>query len=204
MKRTKNIDLDLMRKGSQKKNPVIRPLALAIAAITLSACSSKEEVQVVSSVDDCITRTELSAEQCEAAYQRALVEAERTGPKYSSQSSCESEFGSGHCSRRGGVFMPLMAGYMVGSMMNRNAYSSGSVFNPVYRYDRPYSAYNDRLMTADGTVIGRTGKSSYKVGKSNLRAKPGVTRTMSRGGFGSVASAKSNWGGGRKSGGWGG
>ncbi|WP_075186905.1 DUF1190 domain-containing protein [Teredinibacter haidensis] len=203
MKRSKNISLDFMRKVSAKKIPIVRPLALAIAAITLAGCSSKEDVQVVNSVDDCISRTKLSAEQCEAAYQRALIEAERTGPKYTSQRNCESEFGSGQCRQSNGVFMPMMAGYMIGSMMSRNDYSRGSIFNPVYRYNRPFSSYNDRLMTADGKVIGRAGQSSYKVGKSNLRAKPSATRTMSRGGFGSVASAKSSWGGG-KSRGWGG
>ncbi len=60
-------------------------------------------------------------------------------------------------------------------------------------------------MTADGQVVGKAGRTStYKVSKSSLKPKPVVTKTVSRGGFGSVASAKSSWGGGKRSGSWGG
>jgi uncharacterized protein YgiB involved in biofilm formation len=58
-------------------------------------------------------------------------------------------------------------------------------------------------MTADGTVIGKAGQSTYRVNKSAMKAKPTATRTISRGGFGAMASAKSSWGRG-KTGGWGG
>ncbi|MCO1333326.1 DUF1190 domain-containing protein [Microbulbifer sp. OS29] len=204
MKRSKNIDLARMRKRVGA-NFLLRPLALGVAA-ALVGCSSDEEVKVVSSVDDCVTKTQLDKAQCEAAYQRALDEAERTGPKYSRAAQCEAEFGSCHQSS-GGFWMPLMTGFMVASMLNdrdRGYYSSG--YNPVYRYSG--SRYRDRLMTADGQVIGNYGRSSYKVGKSAMEPKPKVTKTVSRGGFGAVASAKSNWGGGRSSSGssrsWGG
>lgn len=204
MKKSRYIDLGMMRK-SVGKIPRLRPLAVAIAAVTLSACSSKQEVVVVGNVDECVSNTTLTLEQCEAAYKSAVSEAERTAPKYRSRSACESEFGYSQCRSSGhsGLFMPLMAGFLVGQMLdNRRGY--GGTYNPVFHYQRPYSNYNNRIMTADGTVIGRPGRSSYSVGKSSLKPKPRVTRTVSRGGFGSVASAKSSWGGGKRSGGWGG
>jgi len=198
MKRTRTINLERMRKviGSRF---VIRPLALGIAA-ALAGCAQKEEVKVVTSVDDCVNNTELDQQQCEVAYKSAVAEAARTGPKYRSEELCESEFDNCRASS-GGFWMPLMTGFMVGSMLNNR--DRHSYYNPVYHYSRAYSRYNDRLMTADGQVVGRYGKTSYTVDRSATKPKPTVTKTVSRGGFGSVASAKSSWGGGR-SGGWGG
>jgi uncharacterized protein YgiB involved in biofilm formation len=197
MKRSKNIQLDMMRKGSGQFS-ALRPIVTAIAAVTLSACSSQEEAVVVSSVEECSTKTTLSRADCEAAYKKAQVEAARTGPKYSNARNCEAEFGPGQCRQeRGGVFMPFMAGFLVSQVMSNS-------YNPVYRYNNRLSSNYNRIMTADGGIIGTAGKSSYRVDSGNLKPKPRTTRTISRGGFGSIASAKSSWGGGRWGGGWGG
>lgn len=202
MKRTRYIDLARLRK-SPGKNFVLRPLAFGVAAAALVGCSpDREVVKVVTSVKDCEDQTQLDEQQCEAAYQKALAEAERTGPKYASRALCEGEFDSCQRTGSGGFWMPLMTGFIVGSMLNDRDRHYG-YYNPVYRYSRPNSNYYDRLMTADGEVIGRYGKPSYTVDRSSTKPKPTVTKTVSRGGFGSVASAKSSWGGGR-SGGWGG
>ncbi len=204
MKRTKHIDLDLMRKGLTKRF-IQGPLAVGIAAVSLVSCSSQEEVTVVSSANDCASKTELNLVECEAAYQKAQVEAERTGPKYNSNAQCEAEFGGGQCtqSRSGGLFMPMMTGFMIGRMMSGNSSYGGTAYNPVYRYNNRNSSQYNRIMTADGTVIGKAGQGSYRVNKSTMSSKPTVTRTVSRGGFGAMASAKSSWGG-AKSSGWGG
>jgi uncharacterized protein YgiB involved in biofilm formation len=205
MKRSKHINLDMMRKGS-KKQFLQRPLALGLAVATLTGCGNQEEVNIVNSVEDCASTTELNLGECEAAYQKAMAEAERTGPKYNSIAKCEAEFGQGQCgsTRRSGIFMPMMTGFMIGQMLSGNNRYGGSSFNPVYRYNRPSSSLHNRIMTADGTVIGKSGQRSYRVNKSTLKPKATTTRTVSRGGFGSVASAKSSWGGSRRSGGWGG
>lgn len=199
MKRSKQINLEGMRKELAAR-PLLKPLTLAIASITLAACGEKEEqVQIVSSVEDCTANTSLTLAQCEVAYQQALEEAARTGPRYTSQAACEIEFGYDQCNRTSqGFFMPFMAGYMVSNLLNSASYA----YNPVYHYRNGRSSYNDRMMMADGTVLGRAGQRSYSVAQSNLKPKATPTRTVSRGGFGSIASAKSSWGGGKSS--WGG
>ncbi|MFT2111270.1 DUF1190 domain-containing protein [Marinomonas sp. 2405UD68-3] len=202
MKRSKYINLDSMRKV-KPSFPLMRPLTLAVASVTLAACSdSTEEVQIVSSVDDCQASTTLTQDQCEVAYQQALIEAERTGPKYNSQAACEAEFGYDQCNRssQGSFFTPFMAGFLVSNLLDSGRNRS---YNPVYRYPKSSSFSKDRIMMADGRVLGNVGQRSYKVDSSNLKPKPTATRTVSRGGFGSVASAKSSWGGGKKSS-WGG
>lgn len=213
MKRSKTINLAAMRKNDDDNTsnsrlaplvrPLAKPLAIAVAAASISGCTSREEVKVVGSVSECTQTTTLNESQCEQAFRDALVEAEKTSPKYSTERTCESEFGSGGCRQTtGGFFMPMMAGFMVGQMLN----GSGNYYghNPVFRYSRPYSSWDNKYMTSDGTVVGRPGKGSYKVPKSATKPKPKVVKTVSRGGFGSSASAKSSWGGGKSSKGWGG
>jgi uncharacterized protein YgiB involved in biofilm formation len=207
MKRSKHINLDFMRKVPSKtpykvlsKGFAFNSLALGIA-VALTGCSQTEQVKIVKSVEDCIASTELTPQECEITYQRALAEAERTGPKYNNANACETEFGYGQCQRSsGGFFMPFMAGYMVSSLMSNRQ----QAFNPVYRYQGANSRNRNKIMTADGSVLGQNSNGSYTTNKSSVsKRKPTISRTVSRGGFGSTASAKSNWGGG-KSRSWGG
>lgn len=196
MKRSKFINLEGMRKS--RTLFALKPIAIGVTAAVLSACGdNRQDVKIVTSVEDCVSNTTFELEQCEVAYRNALAEAEKTGPKYSSLRSCESEFGDNQCiaTSNNSFFMPLMAGFMINELLfdrDRRYYSG--YYNPVYRYYRPYSPHHNLMMMADGTSLGKYGKRSYKVSKSATKKKPAITRTVSRGGFGSVASAKSSWG----------
>lgn len=201
MKRSKSINFRHLEKA-RRPSFWLTPIALGVTTALLSGCSDQEEAVLVESVDDCVYKTSLNQQQCEAAYKDAEAEAARTGPKYADQASCEAEFGYERCYRHNtGLFMPFMAGFMVSQVIN----SSSRYYPPVYRYQRPYSDYHNKIMTADGHILGNWGSSSrkYKVSSKDFKPKPTVTKTVSRGGFGSTASAKSSWGGGRSSGGWG-
>ena len=196
MKRTKFINLEGMRKS--RTLFALKPITIGITAAILAACGdNRQEVKVVTSVEDCVANTSFDLEQCEVAYRNALAEAEKTGPKYSSLRSCESEFGDNQCiaTSNNSFFMPLMAGFLINELLfDRDRRYYGGYYNPVYRYYRPYSQHHNLMMMADGTSLGKYGKRSYKVSKSATKQKPMITRTVSRGGFGSVASAKSSWG----------
>ena len=192
MKRSSFLDLNLMRKHT--RTFVLAPISLAV----LTACSAPraEQVIFVSYIDDCAEKTSLSEADCEAAYQQAVADAETTAPRYRNLRDCESEFGS--CEQRSGFFMPFMAGYIVsgivgglGDSLDRNRRYTNSF--PAYIY-RGRGSLRNRLMTADGFIIGAPGRSSYRVSREALKPKPAVTRTISRGGFGATASARSNWG----------
>lgn len=199
MKRTQHIDLSRLRKTTHFLP--VKPLVIAIAAV-LAGCSPKqEEVRFVTSVSDCATNSGLSMAECEVAYKKALDEAKRTGPKYNNRYECETEFGDNRCQRSSsGFFTPFMTGFLVSSVIN----NIGNRYNPVYSYANPYSNHRDRLMLSDGTVVGRTGSRTYSVPQGTSTKKmPTARKTVSRGGFGSAASAKSTWGS-KRSGGWGG
>jgi uncharacterized protein YgiB involved in biofilm formation len=193
MKRSSILDLSLLRKRT--RSFILAPVSLAVMA-GCSGGSSNEQVTFVTSVDDCTSNTQLSVVECESAYQEALKEAEATAPRYQNQRDCQAEFGN--CQSSGGFFVPFMAGYMVsnivgniGDSMDRNRRFGNSY--PSYLY-RGSGQFRNKIMTSDGHVVGSPGQRSYRVPSDALKSKPAVTRTISRGGFGAKASAKSNWG----------
>ncbi|GAC21962.1 DUF1190 family protein [Paraglaciecola arctica] len=198
-KRSKSINLVSMRKSFS-----VKPLALGIAAIFLTACGDDQDAAVFTSVDDCTNANPEFAAKCKTAYEDAVKEAERTGPKYNSQSDCETEFGNNQCRvvqrDSGSFFMPLMAGYMLSNLMSPRGYYS----QPMFTSHSRNSSYRNRWIGADGHDFGDNRRRTMKVSEKSLKPKPTVTKTMSRGGFGSSVRAKSSWGSSSKKGGWGG
>ena len=201
LKRTKRVDLSRMRKGF-----AVKPLALGVASVFLSACADdRQPAKVYTSVDDCNQDYPDARQQCQAAYQQAVEEAARTSPKFSSENDCEYEFGPNQCRQvsndSGSFFMPFMAGYMVSQLLSPRSYYS----QPLFTSYSPYSSFRSRWVSADGHVFdGDIRKRSYRVSPKRFKPKPTVTRTMSRGGFGSSVRAKSSWGSKSRSSGWGG
>ncbi|WP_269519192.1 DUF1190 family protein [Alteromonas sp. BMJM2] len=200
-KRSKYINLSRMRKTFS-----VKPLALGVASVMLSACGAeREEAKIYTSIDDCKLDYPDALEKCEAAYKTAADEALRTSPRFNSEYDCEYEFGPNQCrnvnTSGGSFFMPFMAGYMVSSLLSPNRYYS----QPLYTSSSYNSPFRSRWITADGHVFdGDIRKRNYRVSKDQLKPKPTVNRTMKRGGFGSSVRAKSSWGSSSRKGGWGG
>lgn len=197
-KRSRYIDLSKMRKSF-----AIKPLAAGIAGVLLSACSGgREEAIIFTTLEECNNTYPDMEAKCEVAYEQALAEAARTAPKYNNVNDCEYEFGANQCrqysSGGGSFFMPLMAGYMIGNMMSPRPY-----YQPMFTSYSRNSSFRNRWTTSDGAIIGDTNKRNMRVRPSAFEKKPAVTRTISRGGFGSSVRAKANWGS-SKSKGWGG
>lgn len=198
-KRSTTINLARMRKGFSPK-----PLALGVASVFLAACSdNKEEALVYNNPQDCVKDNPEFSEQCETAYKEALAEAQRTGPKYRSQNDCEYEFGNNQCrvveSNSGSFFMPFMAGYMLSDLLSPRGYR----YQPLFTSYSRHSPYRYQWMGSDGYRYGDVSRKKMRVSRDAFKPKPTVSRTISRGGFGSSVRAKSSWGGSRKSG-WGG
>lgn len=200
MKRTQRINFDAMRKV-----PNLRPSLLAISiALVLAGCDNTEPMKIYQSPEQCAAENPGKQAECNSAFERALSEAERTGPKYKTQQDCAAEFAANQCvqSSSGGWFMPAMAGFMVGQVMSRPGY----VPTPVYTSYNSRSSMSHGWYGADGARYGSSSSRTASVSPDSLKPKPAVSRTLSRGGFGAKASAKSSWGGSRSGGrsSWGG
>ena len=232
MKRSKHIHPDLMQKRALGNLPpgTVKPLVIATALTTLAftGCSQSQQVtvepsdvQTYKTVDDCVASGEHSQSQCSKAYNDAMSESQRYGPRFQSLSDCEAQFGDDQCTRFNqtqnsshGIFGPLFAGFVIARVLD-------GIGGPSYRNYPIYwhrSRYGDNdYVFGDGTILGSVNRSHYRIDtstieygkpKSSFKTKPAVTKsvtkTVSKGGFGSSSSARSSWGSGYKSSGWGG
>jgi uncharacterized protein YgiB involved in biofilm formation len=182
----------------------VKPLILAIAAtVGLSACGGddyQEAAQIYRDVDHCIRDNPGQEDACRVAYDEAQKIAFESGPKYSSAKDCEAEFGANQCVDHRGVggtnwFVPLMAGFLLSDILDGRRYRSA----PLYTSYSSGSGFYNRWTTVDGYSYGQRRYGKVKVDKNTFASKPAVTRTISRGGFGSTVAAKSKWSSGKSS-----
>ena len=159
---------------------------MGVSALSITACEeAKVDATVFSNLQQCLDDGGLPQEQCEAGLREARSQHAEVSPKYSSKEDCEGDFGAGKCETApyrtasgGSVFMPLMMGYMMGSMLGGRR---GSVFTqPLYRSADDPKSYR----TADNRkVAAKSGRT--QVANSAGRRPSMKSSTLSRGGFGS-------------------
>jgi len=152
---------------------------------------------VYQNADDCSKANPSGSAQCVAAYDAAKQEAAKTAPKYASREDCIAEFGEGQCTQApaqagvataenqssgGSMWMPLMAGYMMGRMMGGGGYAQ----QPLFSSKNPASPANGKFVDATGKNYGpaTAGGRTMNVPKTAMAPKPAVTNTITRGGFG--------------------
>jgi uncharacterized protein YgiB involved in biofilm formation len=161
-----------------------RSLYVGLSAITLSAtlagCGRDDPPKVYASVQDC--KAEHPAQACQDAWQASVGEQQSTAPQYSQKAQCEAQYGVGHCETRtgehGSFFMPMMAGFMIGQMMNQrrdNGYYGGGYIGHPVAY-APGGGYRAPPPREGESFYGRGG---------------GFT---SRGGFGETAGSRGGFG----------
>jgi uncharacterized protein YgiB involved in biofilm formation len=116
-----------------RKSFTIASLA-ALVSLTLVACGDQQPAQqaqaaVYSSVADCQSQSP-DPGLCQAAFAASQANL----PRISSKAECEAQFGYGNCETRRDngqdVFGPMMAGFIVGSMIDNN---NNRRYDPVYR-----------------------------------------------------------------------
>ncbi|NJD00825.1 DUF1190 family protein, partial [Candidatus Erwinia dacicola] len=166
MKRTKQINHASFRKSWSARH--LTPVALAVTAVfILVGCErSDETVSTYMNADDCLSANPGKSEQCTTAYNKAKEEAVKTAPKYATREDCVAEFGEGQCQQSpaqagvgttnaesqssGSVWMPLMAGYMMGRMMGGGTGQQ----QPLFSSKNPASPTNGKFVDASGKSYG--------------------------------------------------
>jgi len=193
-------------------------LVLAGAAVlTLAACEDdKVDAQAFPDLDSCIAAAQkdglwFTAEECRTQFAAAEQTFLETAPRYESQELCEQEHGAGACGadpaataqqQQGGggfSFMPLLVGYMMGSMLSRG----GGVFSqPMVRTPTGYSTPSGNQTFASNSGSGRVPAQAFNRAPTTIGQQPmSRAQVAQRGGFGAGATARTATGGTRGFGG---
>jgi len=170
-----------------KRSKRIGLITMGASVIALTACDEPQvDAHVFDSLQQCLADKDLTREQCEANYEEARKRHVASAPKYASRDACEADFGAEKCEAApqktqngGSVFMPLMMGYMMGSMLGGR---SGVVSQPLYRSADDAKTWR----TADNQKVGMT-TGRIQVARSMTQAPSVKTSTLARGGFGARA-----------------
>jgi len=158
---------------------------MGASAFALSACEEqKVDTAIFDSLQQCINEPGMLREDCEKRYAEAKSQHAAVAPKYTSAQDCQADFGAGQCEQApyrsqsgGSIFMPLMMGYMMGSMIGRRGFSSAQ---PLYRSAKDPKTYRTADNRKAGSATGRTRVASSAASRPSVK-----TSTIKRGGFGS-------------------
>ena len=195
----------------RKRSSRVALCILGAAAFALAGCV-EEEVDAAAFPDlasckaaagsgGALGQTPLTAAECDSAFAEAQAIHAQSAPRYDSLKVCEEQHGEGACgseeqatggSGMGGIFMPLLAGYLIGNMLNRG----GAAAQPLYR------ANGGGFTNAAGTssYASNSGRGTLKAAQFDRPAttvgKPPMSATtvQSRGGFGTGAASRSSGG----------
>ncbi len=170
-----------------KRSRSIALVMMGVSAIALTACEEAQvDANVFQDLEQCIDQPGASRAACEEAFGAAAEQHAAVAPKYTDKADCEADFGAEQCETApyqtqggGSVFMPLMMGYMMGSMLGGGR---GFGAQPLYRSADAPGTYR----TADNKSVGKA-TGATKVARSATSRPTAKTSTMSRGGFGARA-----------------
>lgn len=199
----------------RKRSRHVALLLAGAAVLTLAACEDdKVDAQAFPDLDSCIAAAQkdglwFTEEDCRTQFAAAEKTHLETAPRYESQELCEQQHGEGACGadpaaqqQQGGggfSFMPLLVGYMMGSMLSRG----GGVFSqPMVRTPTGYSTPSGNQTFASNTGAGRVSATTFNRAPTTL-GQPPMSRAQvaQRGGFGAGATARTPTGGTRGFGG---
>lgn len=168
----------------KKMNSRMGTLLMGVSLFALAACEEpRVDAAIFESIEQCVNNGDGTRAQCEQGFNEARSQHAAVAPKYASAEDCQADFGPGKCEQApqqttsgGSVFMPLMAGYMMGSLLSGRR---SMVSQPLYRSAGTSSAFRTADNRSVGSTTGRTKVASSATSRPSVK-----TSTMSRGGFG--------------------
>ncbi|MDT8853616.1 DUF1190 domain-containing protein [Paracoccaceae bacterium Fryx2] len=192
-----------------KRSRTVALFILGAAAFALAGCREEEiDAQAFPDAQSCKNAANatgaFSSSDCDTAFAAAQQLQAESAPRYDSLEVCEEQHGVGECgdeaqvtgaSGGGSIFMPLLAGYLIGNMLARGA--APAAVQPLYK-------------TPDGKFTNATGSSTYqtnsgqgKLAPSHFAKAPSTigkapmtkATVASRGGFGGAATGRTSTGG---------
>lgn len=190
----------------RKRSRTVALTLLGAASFAIAGCrEEKVEAQAFPDLASCQAAAGEGAlftpQECEAQFAEAEALHVEAAPRYDSLAVCEEQHGAGNCGSEeqqmsngggsGSIFMPLLAGYLMGSMLGRMGGGMAAA-QPMYRNG-----------TGGFTNAAGTSNFSSNSGRANMGAnqftRPTATANRapmsratagSRGGFGSSAGSR--------------
>ena len=137
------------RRFTSGQRPKLVLGGIAAASMSLSGCGSSEPEfsdARFTTVTEC-KNAGFPEDLCAQSFAAALKAQQDEAPKFNTLAECQQEWGANNCtptynnSTGGNVFMPLLAGFVVGQMMQRSYWNNGYVSyggggyygTPIYR-----------------------------------------------------------------------
>ena len=187
----------------RKRSRTVALTILGAASFALAGCREEQvDAQAFPDLASCQAAAAegglFTASECEQTFAEAEQLHVESAPRYDSLQVCEEQHGVGNCGSEdqqvsnggsGSIFMPLLAGYMIGSMLGGGGLSRSQ---PMYR--TAGGGYTNAAGTS--TFSGNTGRAALN---SSQFARPAQTMgqapmsratAASRGGFGSSAGSR--------------
>jgi len=191
-----------------KRTSVMKVMTIGlvtVSAFALSACQDETSTaSTFKDVNQCVSAAKsvdatFTEADCKSGFTAAQAENASTAPRYDAMAVCEEQHGPAACvaeQRADGssVFMPMMMGYMVGSMLNNNSSDRDRRYS--HSYAPMYPVSGGGYSTATGVYSSSLNSKGY-VSPAALVAKPSSTvnaapmtkaTAASRGGFGGRSS----------------
>jgi uncharacterized protein YgiB involved in biofilm formation len=158
---------------------------MSVSLVALTACEEpKVDASIFKNLDQCKKDPLVSSDDCESSFKEARSQHASVAPKYASKADCQADFGEAKCeqapyrtSSGGSVFMPMMMGYMMGSMLGGRR---SMMSQPLYRSAQSPSSFRTADNRNVGSATGRTRVASSATNRPSFKSS-----TRSRGGFGS-------------------
>ena len=191
-----------------KRSKRITIAIVGAAAFTLAGCQ-EEQVDAAafptlqSCIDEALGGGLFTAEACETSFAQAEALHVEAAPRYDSIAVCEEQHGEGACGSEatatqggsGSIFMPLLAGYLIGNMLGGRAGMSAS--QPLYKTSDGRYTNAARSSTFSNNRGSTKLDTSQFVRPAATAGKTPMTRATaaSRGGFGSSGGARTGVGG---------
>lgn len=188
-----------------------RTVALSILGATAFALAGCQEEQVEAQAFPDLASCKVAADQggvmsiadCETSFAEAQQLHVESAPRYDSLQVCEEQHGPGACGTEeavsnggsGSIFMPLLTGYLIGSMLSGRGGMAAS--QPLYRTaDGKFATPSGGTKLSGNAGSAKLGASSFSKPPATLGKPPMSKATVkSRGGFGSSRSFGGSFGG---------
>ena len=189
----------------RKRSSTVALSILGAASFALAGCKEEQvDAQAFPDLASCQAAAGeagmFTPEQCEQAFAEAETLHVEAAPRYESLAVCEEQHGEGNCGSEaeqvqnggsGSIFMPLLAGYLIGSMLGR-AGGGMAASQPMYRNGS--GGFTNAARTSNFSANqGRASMSSQQfVRPATTAGKAPMSRATagSRGGFGRTGGSR--------------